>query len=128
MEELEQKKRALFNAALGVTVRLNSILNDCMVSARRLDPVTWYHALLSLDKEIDCKMNDDERKKSKQNLKDIHTELIKHQNQKKKINGIPGKLYTTLSECEKHLRQLADKYELLNPSKKMTDLFEGMEL
>lgn len=117
-------KLALFNAAMGVTIRLNHILNKCYDSAQRMEPYSWYHHLNSFQREIYCKLSEEPSKPEKKSQREITDNMLKelkllindHLISKTK-GAVSNKLYTDLDNCEKYLRDRADEHEMLNPNK-----------
>ena len=57
----EEDKVALWNAAMGVTIRLNHILDLCWMASENLDTYGWFRHLKSFQRESWSKMSEEEK-------------------------------------------------------------------
>lgn len=124
-EELDKLRLAAWNTAFGAVNRLNALFDQCVISATELNSFAWYMALKQIDKELDCKMNDEQRELVKKKFLLLRNKIVNKNNPQAIRNQreqITVELYDDLDELEKTLRSIADKAGLLVPTK--TSIFD----
>src|SRR3990167_7200105 len=112
--ELSEQKLALFNSAMGVTIRINELLNSCVYFSSNRLVVQHYKALISLQKEIWPKISKPDQKQTDEKLNTIYCRWISRIESDEESGEdvkIPRILIHELDLLEKDLRVLADKAE-----------------
>ena len=120
--ELEKLKLSAWNTAHGVTNRLNTLLDTTLLCASQLKIYDWFMILKQIDKELDCRMSNDQRKNIKKLFEETHNMIHGHYTINKTPKSTHSILYDNLDKIEKELRRIANEQGLLVPSK--NDSFE----
>ena len=111
----DTKGDALFNSALGVVIRINTLLNYCMECANEFDSFGWFQYLHSLRREISSKLKEKEDEEIQDLLDDVEEDC--YSSSKMKRHSMPKELYKKLDRIERILRKKADSVGLLVPDK-----------
>jgi len=124
----EEDKIALFNAAFGATIRINSMLDACARMSANNEPVKLNKALEGFQTEIYTRMNEEAKKYSDNKFDDIYKKHLKDFINTESMDGpqtpVPRELMKELNKLEKYLRAQADKAHMLIPNKQdVLDMF-----
>lgn len=118
--EMLKLKLTAFNTAMGSMLRLNDIINACVIARTDLDVYHWLINIRNFYDEIDAKMTPEERTKVRMKLNAVQpmAQIAIEQFKKNPYDArISNKLFHNLEEIELLLRRIADKKGLLNPDK-----------
>ena len=104
---MAEREQSEFNDSLGYLNRLNGLFYICDNSAMNLQANEWFHALLSLSRELSTEMNDTDQEKST-----TYQEAIRHKLPKfakdltRGVQQISPDLYEQLHNFELFLRKI----------------------
>lgn len=101
----QQRDVSEFNYGISFLNRLNYQFYICMSSAMSLDAFGWFHALLTIRRELSDDMKDGEMEESNSFMNTINLELGKL-SKINKSNYIPQQLYDKLDGFEIFLRKI----------------------
>jgi len=130
LEDYSDDQESKFNMALASLKRLHDDFVNCkMCSTNFMLWDAWYLNLRNAFREVSCVLKDEETESCKKKIKDLkknrnmHVLLIRKSNKHYSEN-----FYESLDDFEIYLRFLANKHDLMFPSKKsILDFADKME-
>lgn len=115
----DDRQQSEFNDAIGYLNRLNSLFYLADDAAMNLDAFSWFHALLSLERELSTEMNEKELSYFEKEQDEINKDVSEHirKSTRSPNQAIPSELYKKLHKFELDLRKIFKSAGLQNKMK-----------
>ena len=105
---VDNREQSEFNMAVSYLSRLNTLFYIADNSAMSLEINEWFHALMTLFRELSTEMNEQEIKILKHQFKLINEQMQIYNKDKMRVGvaNISSKLYDDLHDAELAIRQV----------------------
>lgn len=96
-----ERDQSEFNDSLGYLGRINILLTLCDQNSMQLNVYNWFHALLSLYRELSTEMNETEIQRGKE-----FRDKVRPQMKRLKLGEVTPELYDELNDFELFIRDI----------------------